>query len=99
MSYRLTQAAEDDLVNIYLDSIRLFGRAQAEHYYAGLHATFDFLGQNPNAARERRQIQPSARMHPHKSHLVFYQLEDQGILIIRIRHAHENWMNDLEAGG
>jgi toxin ParE1/3/4 len=38
-------------------------------------------------------------MHPHKSHLVFYQLEDQGILIIRIRHAHENWMNDLEAGG
>lgn len=99
MSYRLTQAAEDDLVNIYLDSIRLFGRAQAERYYAGLHGIFDFLEQNPNVARKRLHIQPPARMHPHKSHLVFYQLEDQGILIIRIRHAHENWVNDLEAGG
>lgn len=95
MSYRLTQAAEDDLVNIYLDGTRLFGRAQAERYYAGLHATFTFLEQNPNVARERLRIQPSARMHPHKSHLVFYQLEDQGILIIRIRHGHENWTNDL----
>lgn len=97
MSFRLSQAAEDDLINIYVEGVRLFGYTQADRYHAGLNATFDFLSRNPEAAWERVEIAPPTRMHPHKSHLIFYQIKDQGIFIIRIRHAHENWTNDLGA--
>lgn len=46
-------------------------------------------------ARERHEISPPVRIHPFKAHLVVYRVEDNGdILIIRIRHGHEDWAGD-----
>ncbi|WP_341871205.1 type II toxin-antitoxin system RelE/ParE family toxin [Stappia indica] len=46
-------------------------------------------------ARERGEISPPVRIHPFKAHLVVYVMEeDGGILVVRIRHGHEDWSRE-----
>ncbi|EGF91097.1 plasmid stabilization system family protein [Asticcacaulis biprosthecium C19] len=94
MSYRFTEEAESDLINIYLTGSERFGRRQAEAYLDGLHMTVGFLGQNPRAARQRVELQPPLHVHPYRSHLIFYQIEEEGIVVVRVRHGHENWQGE-----
>ena len=55
VAYRLTRAAADDLVMIYLAGVDMFGAAQAESYSDGLEAAFRFLADYPRPpACERR---------------------------------------------
>ena len=92
-AYRLTQAASDDLVDIYLHGLAEFGQAQADTYHDGLTATFDFLTEYPRAARVRDEITPPVRAHPHRSHLIVYELDAEGsVVILRVRHGREDWM-------
>lgn len=96
MTYRLSRKAEDDIIQLYLRGARDFGVAQAERYYAGLEAIFSFLADYPLAARERLEIHPPVRVHPYKSHLIVYLAEeDGGVLILRIRHGHEDWESPI----
>ena len=98
MNYRLTRAAENDIIRIYVDGARLFGEAQAERYHQELESVFELLAANPRMARERHEIAPPVRVHPFKAHLVVYVIEDSGgILIVRVRHGHEDWA-DTPAG-
>lgn len=86
-------------MQIYVEGARQFGIAQAEKYFAELEQTFELLADNPMIARERLEIVPPTRMHPHGSHLIVYAQEDSGgITIIRIRHGREDWERDLRQG-
>jgi toxin ParE1/3/4 len=92
-AYRLTRAAADDLVDIYIQGVILFGQAQADRYHDGLEAAFGFLADYPRSARLRTEIARPVRAYPYKSHLIVYDVaEDDQILILRVRHGHEDWM-------
>lgn len=91
MAYRLTEAAELDLVRMFRDGAAMFGLRQAERYYMTVEERFAFLAANPRAARERLEIDPPVRVHPFKSHLILYRIEDSDIVIIGVRHGHEDW--------
>lgn len=91
MSYRLTGAAEDDVIAIYEAGVRTFGLAQADRYHASLEGAFEFLGQYPRAARERVELSPAIRAHRHQAHLIVYVLEGADVLIVRVRHGLEDW--------
>lgn len=94
MTYKLTCEAEDDIIHTFLEGVRLFGSDQAESYHRELEQIFELLAKNPAMARERMEINPPVRVHPHKAHLIVYLSDDAGdILIVRIRHAHENWQS------
>ncbi|WP_235819077.1 type II toxin-antitoxin system RelE/ParE family toxin [Brucella pseudogrignonensis] len=57
--------------------------------------TLDLIAKNPQMAREREEISPPVRIHPFKAHLIIYQIEQNGaILVIRIRNAFEDWISD-----
>lgn len=86
----LRPAAEADLSAIWLQGVASWGVDQAERYADGLFAVFDLLAEFPEMARERREFTPPVRIHLSGSHLVIYQLDGQGIQIIRILHAHQN---------
>lgn len=95
MPYRLTRKAEDDIVRIYFEGVRLFGADQAERYHYELEAIFNLIADNPKLARARYEISPPVRVHPHKSHLIIYLTEEDGsVLVVRVRHAHEDWESD-----
>lgn len=95
MRYSLSRKAEDDLIAVYRESARLYGRLQADRYFDGLMATFRFIADHPRAARSRSEIRAPVRIHPFKAHLVVYELNDDGsVTILRVRHARENWQAD-----
>lgn len=89
--YRLAIAATDDLVRIFIEGLTIFGLDQANHYHDGLSATFEFLSAYPRAARLREEIEPPIRAYPYKSHLILYELDDDQVVILRIRHRREDW--------
>lgn len=95
MTYRISNAAKADLKHIYIEGAALFGEAQADTYFKGLFAVFETLAEFPSMARLRTEIEPPVHGHPHKSHIIFYDVLDSGdIEIIRIRHAREDWVGD-----
>ncbi|MDR6984241.1 toxin ParE1/3/4 [Rheinheimera pacifica] len=95
MAYILSHKAEEDIIAIFIAGAEQFGLTQAQRYHQQLTTTFEFLSDNPQAAPVREKLTPSVRLHPVGSHLVIYQLEaDNSIFIIRVRHAHEDWLNN-----
>lgn len=95
MTYRLSNKAVDDIVQIWSDGAENFGADQAERYHAGLEQVFRFLADNPRAARSRTEISPPVRAHPYKAHLVVYDIGPDGnIVILRVRHGREDWVSD-----
>ncbi|MFC5344084.1 type II toxin-antitoxin system RelE/ParE family toxin [Brevundimonas staleyi] len=84
-------AARADLRAIYTQSAELFGFAQADAYAASFAQSFARIAAFPQIGRHRDDISPPARVLSHKSHVIIYDLEDDGAVVIRIRHAHEDW--------
>ena len=96
MNYQLTHKAAEDVGRIYLNSVERFGQKQADTYHNLLANTFHFLAENPLVARVRAELAGDIRIHPVKSHIVIYQIEPSGkILILRVRHGHEDWADDV----
>lgn len=94
MNIRLTQAAEQDIRSIAEIGIEMFGVTQAQAYHDALYNTFDLLARNPGMGRERTELTPPIRVHPFRSHIILYNIEDEDILIVRVRHAHEDWVSE-----
>lgn len=95
MTFRLTAKAEDDIIGIAEAGLRLFGETQAWSYHLQLFDMFELIAANPQMARERHEITPPVRVHPFKSHLIIYVVtEGSDVLIVRIRHGHEDWMEE-----
>lgn len=93
MKYVLSQSAEEDLVEIYIAGVQDFGLEQAQRYHQKIQQTFEFLAENPFAASERTELKPAIRIHPTGAHIVIYTVLDSNILILRVRHGREDWLN------
>ena len=95
MRFSLSVEAEEDIIAIAEQGVRIFGSAQARRYHDELFAMLDLIATNPRMTREREEISPSVRIHPFKAHLIVYRIEESGaIFVIRIRHGHEDWAGD-----
>ncbi|GGG22946.1 MULTISPECIES: type II toxin-antitoxin system RelE/ParE family toxin [Rhizobium] len=95
MPFSLSVQAEEDIISIAEEGIRLFGAVVAKRYHDELYALFELIAANPRMARERLEICPPVRIHPFKAHLVVYRVEEnESIFVIRIRHGHEDWAGD-----
>jgi len=92
MPYKLSLKAEEDIINIYREGVLLFGAEQAEKYHLEMANVFEFLADNPKAARERTEITPSVRVHPYGSHIIIYSINKNEVFILRVRHGHEDWI-------
>ena len=88
--------AEQDLIDIYLESVRQFGTTQAEHYVAELNSCVGRLTVMPLMARERKAIRPPVRVHTHGSHVIVYRIDQADILIVRIMHGRRDWEREFQ---
>ncbi|MGL4405214.1 MAG: type II toxin-antitoxin system RelE/ParE family toxin [Notoacmeibacter sp.] len=95
-SYRLTNEADEDIVDIFISGEGMFGTRQAEKYFLELHAKFRMIAASPLMARERTEVTPPVRAHPHKSHIIIYRIENDCVVVLGVRHAHEDWVNDTD---
>ncbi len=94
MKWRLSGPANRDIIQIYAQGVERFGFAQAEKYMDDLDAAFDRLASYPEAGRLRHEVSPAMRVVPFRSHLIFYDVADSELLILRVRHGPEDWWSE-----
>ena len=84
--YTLSLEADKDLSDIYDYSIFKFGQAQAETYLTDLERTLNLLSQNTNIGETRTELSQGLKSFVFKSHTIFYEIEVDGIFVLRILH-------------
>lgn len=72
----LSQEVEQDIDAILDYSLTTFGEAQAEEYYLSLRGCFRHISDNPQIGRLRPELDPALRSYNHRSHVVFYDVQD-----------------------
>lgn len=85
-SYRLTEDAERQIIDIFLYGFETFGPKQAQLYKSELENAFQLLADNPRMGRLADSIAPGIRRHEHESHVIFYEFHGDGILILAVLH-------------
>ena len=84
--YRLSRRAATDLEAIAEFTINRFGIEQARRYRDELKACFENLAENPTIGRRAEQLANGLRRFEHRSHIVFYVLAEDGVLVVRVLH-------------
>lgn len=90
MKVRLTSRAAADIGRIYLEGARQFGLTQADTYQRGLMDSISVIADHPFLAHERTIFRQPVRIHAYKFHVIAYLVDDLGVLVVRILHAHQN---------
>jgi len=85
--YRLSGKAAFDLREIADYTIERFGIDQARRYRDGLKICFEQLADNPQMGRRTEHLARGLQRFEHRSHIVFYRAEPDGLLIVRVLHS------------
>jgi toxin ParE1/3/4 len=83
---RFSPLAKADLLIIGVFTVQNWGMAQAERYLDDLEKCAQMLVGNPAVGRRCDWIRPGLRRFEKGRHVVFYRLEEDGILVSRILH-------------
>ena len=86
VDFRLSPRAETDLAEIADYTIETFGVEQARRYRDGLVACFQSLAQNPRLGRSVEWLATGLRRFEHRSHAVFYVVDERGVVVVRVLH-------------
>jgi len=93
MQYDISEKAEADILQLYVDGARKHGEARAESYWAGLFRQFVSLSYHPELYHERFEITPPVRVCPYGVHVIIYLVQtNDRVLIVRVRHMREDWL-------
>lgn len=84
--YQLSERAACDLDRVIDYSIENFGEQVMLNYFSSFEKCFQSLQENPELGQVVDYLREGYRCLEHKSHLVFYRLENQEVFIVRILH-------------
>jgi toxin ParE1/3/4 len=84
--YRLSKRAYADIVGIGAYTIERFGIDQAQRYRDQLERAFQVLADNTTRGRNADDVGPGLKRWNYQSHVVFFRVERQGIVIVRVLH-------------
>jgi toxin ParE1/3/4 len=82
----LSQAARSDLVDIWAETYRQWGAAQADRYLDDIDRALQGLIANPQMGSDCSDLLQGARKLITGRHLVFYEVDPDRIFVIRILH-------------
>lgn len=85
-NFQVRQAVDNDLLDIFAYGCEKFGADMAEAYIYRLEAGFLRLTAHPKLGRSIEQTIAGIRALPVASHIIYYQVTDTTIDIIRILH-------------
>lgn len=86
----LSPAVRADLVEIRHFSLEQFGPDVADRYYRGFAEAFNLLANHPFAGSEKQGIGKGVRCLMYRKHRIFYVVEGNTVLIVRIIHHARN---------
>ena len=91
MAVRWSRAAEADLYDLIDYGAQVYGLDQATDYAVRLRDGLELINANPLMSPLRHTV-PPLRCHRHQAHLVFYDVVDNDILIVRVLHGRADWL-------
>lgn len=94
MHYRLLPRARADLDGI-ADYISQDNPHAALRMHARFIATFESLSAQPRMGVELLDIKKGLRYFPVKPYLIFYQIDDEVLSIVRVLHSAREWQELL----
>lgn len=77
---------DQDLIEIWLYTVKEWGEQQADKYLDDLDAAIQLLAEQPLICRERVDLVPPVRIQHHGHHLIVYLALDDGINVVRVLH-------------
>ncbi len=95
MRIRETGLARRDIDRLYLFGLNTYGEKSADAYVIRLLDKFGLICEHPEMARERLEVNPPVRVHPHEAHLIVYRSISNEILILRILPGGADWMDGI----
>ena len=83
-TYRLSEEAKDDLIDIHQYGVKEFGEAQADAYFWQIIERLDVLGESPMLYQEVPEIREGYRRSVCGVHSIYYRLEGEDVVIMAI---------------
>lgn len=96
-SYKLSNLASDDIIRIYEYGILNFGLTQAQDYLLGLHECFQKLADNELPVRDASQFVANLKRSQYQRDVIFYLLQDDETLVIRVLGENMDFIRHLDS--
>ena len=94
MKIALSAEADADIKALIRQGLDRFGPSQVEAYLDGLEEVFRLISTFPALGAERGEFSRPYRSYPYKAHIVFYRVEAERVLVVRVRHGREDWQDE-----
>jgi len=95
-NYRLTPDAQSDLIDIRRFTLNRWGEAQSEKYLSELRQTLRLLAETPSLGKPRPDVAVDVLSFPHVSHVIYYVLHAQQLVVFGVLHKRMVPTNHLD---
>lgn len=95
MKLCLARQAARDIDEIYLFGLIHFGEIQADNYASNLENCFNIIAANPFIGRVDARVKPPIRRLEFQSHVIFYDVSETNVIIVRILHKSMDFLKHL----
>lgn len=85
-AYTIAPRARRDLQEAWIYSRGRWGRRRADAYIRDLTTIIERLAENPALGQSYDEIRAGYRKHPADSHMLFYMIRDETIVVVRALH-------------
>ena len=96
MKYSLSSQAQDDLIQIGQYTLNSWNAKQAKKYLAGIRALLQSLCEMPQMGERRPDVKHGVYSFPYESHVIYYTLRRDELIVVGILHKRSVPLNHLE---
>mgnify|MGYP002783929780 CR=1 FL=1 len=96
MKYRITEAAYNDLSDIYLYTFQNWSENQASKYFESIIEEIQLFSENPEKAKPMPKVGADFFYFRVLSHYVFFKKNRETIEVVRILHKMMDFSQHLE---
>lgn len=93
--YQFTDKAERDLEGIVDYTVQEWGVSRANSYLDGLETLAQLLAENPDIGTARGSLFEGLLSFPYESHVLYYEKQSHGIVILRVLHRYMDPLKHL----
>jgi len=86
MTYHLTPDAQSDLAGIRRFTLQQWNASQSKKYLSELRETLRLLASSPTLGKPRAEIGPDVLSFPHASHVIYYVVHEQKMVVFGVLH-------------
>jgi len=95
LHFRLTPDAKSDLIEIRRYTIQQWGSAQSHKYLSELRQVLRLLIETPSMGRSRPDIGSDVLSFLHASHVIYYVVHEQQLVVFGVLHKRMVPLNHL----